>query len=274
MSNGGSIVVRRSLGRRLKQLRTAAGKTWRDVDEAHVASRAKLDRIENGRTRVSVGDVRALCWLYNVDSSVVEQLVEQAINTGGPSWWEDYGDALPAWFAMYVELESAAAELLTWQPLLVPGLLQTPAYQRAVFSAYPETAPDQAERQIRLRSERQRAVLNRTSPLNLTAIIDAGALTREVGGPEVMHEQREHLTKMSTLDHVTVVVLPWSAGAHVAMQGAFNVLGFDSQDDPDVVYLETEVGGRYVEQPPVVAQYRTMLDALRRTSIPIEEYRP
>jgi len=272
MTRGGSVVVRRSLGRRLKQLRISSGKTWRDVHEAHVASRAKLDRIENGRTRVSVGDVRALCFLYDIDDDVVEQLVEQAINTGGPAWWEEYGDALPSWFAMYVELESAASTLATWQPSLVPGLLQTPAYQRAVFETYPELDAAYVERQIKLRTERQRAVLDRDDPLRLTAIIGAEVLAREVGGAGVLAEQRQHLLQMSTRDHVTVLVLPWSAGAHPAMKGQFNVLGFDSEADPDVVYQESDGGGRYVEQSATVERFRGMFGALRKMSLPIEEH--
>ena len=273
MSAGGSIVVRRSLGRRLRQLREKSGKKSADVIEAGIASRAKLARIESGHGPVRMPDVRALCWLYGVDAQTTELLVEQAMNTAEQGWWENYGDAMPSWFGMYVELESAASSLLTWDPELVHGLLQTPAYQRAVFETSPDLKPEYAERQLRLRSERQRAAFDRPKPLRLTAVIGEGTLMRQIGGPEGMAEQRNHLIEISARAHVDVWILGWSAGPHVAMKGAFSVLGFDSPDDPDVVYLETHAGGRYVEQSQMVEEYRRMFDAIRKVSIPIEEYK-
>lgn len=268
------MVVRRSLGRRLRRLREDAGKKASDVIEAGIASRAKLARIESGHGQVRMPDVRALCWLYGVDPQTTELLVEQALNTAEQGWWENYGDAMPSWFGMYVELESAASTLSTWDPELVHGLLQTPSYSRAVIGAAADVSPDHRERQFRLRSERQRSAFDRTVPLHLTAVVGEGALLRQVGGGRGMREQREHLTEMSTRDHIDVWVLPWSAGPHVAMKGAFSILGFESQDDPDVVYLETHAGGRYVEQPAMVADYRRMFDIVRNVSVHIEEYEP
>src|SRR5213080_4915254 len=98
MPISGSTVVRRQLGRRLRRMRDAAGKTERDVEEAGLASRAKLWRIETGKTAIRIADVRALCWLYGADGPTTDALAALAAGTSARGWWEDYGDVLPDWF--------------------------------------------------------------------------------------------------------------------------------------------------------------------------------
>lgn len=103
--------MRRSLGRRLRRLREAAGKTDRDVEEANLASRAKLWRIESGKTPVKVADVRALCWLYGADQPTTDALANLAVGTTTQGWWEVHGETLPRWLGLYLGLEAAAAEI-------------------------------------------------------------------------------------------------------------------------------------------------------------------
>src|SRR6266571_7908737 len=141
----GPTVVRRQLGRRLRRLREVAGKTERDLEEANLLSRAKLWRIESGRTPVKVPDVRALCWLYGVDETTTEALVALAVGTSEQGWQEDYGDVLPGWFSLYLGLEATAGHVYTYDPELVKGLLQTPAYVRAIHEA---SNPDSDEETI------------------------------------------------------------------------------------------------------------------------------
>src|SRR5690349_10089303 len=97
----GSTVIRRQLGRRLRRLRDAAGKTERDVEQAGIASRAKLWRIENGKTPIKMADVRALCWLYGADQPTTDALANLALATDTQGWWEDIAE-LPDWFGLYV----------------------------------------------------------------------------------------------------------------------------------------------------------------------------
>src|SRR5262245_10721141 len=108
MPISGSTVVRRQLGRQLRRLREAAGKTDRDIEEANLASRAKLWRIESGKTPVKVADVRALCWLYGADERTTNRLAELAVGTSSQGWLEDYHDVLPSWFSLYLGLEATA----------------------------------------------------------------------------------------------------------------------------------------------------------------------
>jgi transcriptional regulator with XRE-family HTH domain len=272
----GSTVVRRQLGRRLRRMREAAGKTERDVETAKLLSRTKLWRIESGKTPVKVPDVRALCWLYGADNATTDALAALAIGTSEQGWWEDYGDAVPDWFGLYIGLEAAAGEIRIYDPELVHGLLQTPAYMRALWEAGAGDRSEQAIKgQINLRMQRQRAISDRTPPLRLTAVLNAAVLARPVGGARMMAEQAEWLRELAKLDHVEIRVLPWEAGAHAAMHtGAFIILDFDDPDDPAVVYLETHTGARYLEKPDELNQYRRIFDLIYEKTVPIEEHAP
>ncbi|HEU4425815.1 MAG TPA: helix-turn-helix transcriptional regulator [Pilimelia sp.] len=275
MPISGSTVVRRQLGRRLRRLREAAGKTERDIEEANLASRAKLWRIETGKTPVKVADVRALCWLYGADQPTTDALANLAVGTTSQGWWEDSSDTLPRWFWLYLGLEAAATEIRIYEPELVHGLLQTPGYTRALRQAgNPEGSEDVIQQMIKLRQERQKTLISRTPPLRLTAALNAGVLTRLVGGAQVMAEQVERLRELSRLDHIDIRVLPWEIGAHAAMIGPFAILDFDDPDDPAVAYVETQTGARYLEKPDELQEYRRIFGLVYEKTVPIEEYPP
>jgi transcriptional regulator with XRE-family HTH domain len=269
----GSVVVRKSLGRQLKALRLSAGKSTADVATSGVSSTSKLQRIEAGSAPVKLVDVWGLCRLYGVDEATTDRLAEMAKNSSEKGWWEEYGGIIPAWFSTYVELEAAASRLLAYDPELVHGLLQTPAYHRALIAVDPERSAESADEQIRLRGQRQNAAFDRLQPLQVTVILGEGALARLVGGAEVMAEQKLRLLEVSQQNNVDVRVLTWDAGAHVAMKGAFNVLTFDTDDEhPDIVYLETLAGGRYIEDEDIAARYQRNFGLILDQSISIREY--
>jgi len=272
----GSTVIRRQLGRRLRKLRETAGKTERDVEEAGLASRTKLWRIEAGKVGVRIADVRTLCWLYGADQQTTDALAALAAGTSTQGWWEDYGDVVPDWFGLYVGLEAAAKEIRLYDPELVHGLLQTPAYVRAVYQAGSQPRDEVAiQRQIKLRHERQQILTNRKPPLRVTAILGAGVLARRVGGEEIMAEQVDRLRDLNRLRHVDIRVMPWDFGAHAAMHiGAFEILDFADPDDPPVVYLESHTGARYLEKPEELAEYRKVYDLILQKTVSIEEYEP
>jgi transcriptional regulator with XRE-family HTH domain len=269
----GPTVVRRQLGRRLRRLREAAGKTERDLEEANLLSRAKLWRIETGRTPVKVPDVRALCWLYGVDERTTDALVALAVGTNAQGWQEDYGDVLPGWFSLYLGLEASATHLYTYNAELVHGLLQTPEYVRALHEASNPHGDDGAiQRQVKLRQDRQQAITSREPPLRLTAVFGAGVLARPVGGTDVMAEQVRRLQELNGLSHIEIRVLPWTVGAHAAMVSPFTILDFDDPDDPAVVYLESQTGSRYLEKPEELAEYRRIFDSVEAQSVPLKEF--
>ena len=273
MPVSGPTVVRRQLGRRLRRLREAAGKTERDVELARLASRTKLWRIETGKIAIKLADVRALCWLYGADAEVTESLAGLSAGTAEHGWWEEYGGVVPDWFKLYVGLENAAARLQTYDGELVPGPVQTEDYTRAVYRAAQPGATDGAiDGQVALRRERQETLFRREPPPHLSIVLGAGAVARRVGGDDVMDAQMRHLGELARLDHVEISVLTWEAGAHAAMLGAFRILDFADADDPPLVYLETEVGARYLEKSSELGHYRRIFELINEQAVPIEEY--
>jgi transcriptional regulator with XRE-family HTH domain len=272
MPISGSTVVRRQLGRRLRRLRDAAGKTERDVEEAGLASRVKLWRIEAGKTAVRIADVRTLCWLYGADQATTDALAALAAGTSAQGWWEDYG--VPGWFGLYVGLEAAASEIRIYDPELVHGLLQTPNYLRALFvDSGVEIDEEAIQRQIKIRQERQQAITIRTPPAKVIAILGAGVLARRVGGDAVMTEQIARLKELNQLGHLDIRIMPWEVGGHAAQHiGAFTILDFADPNDPPVVYLESHTGARYLEKEDELAEYRKIYELIYKKTVPIEEY--
>ncbi len=264
--------VRRTLGRQLKKHRELAGKTAADFVEGEVGSAAKMYRIEAGKVPVRPLDVRQMCFIYRVDDVTTAKLIQLAHATNGSSWWESYGTVLPDWFESYVDLEAHARELQSYESDLIPGLLQTKEYHRAIFDADPQKDPASADRTVAFRAERQRATLEGPDPLRIAAVLGEGALARQVGGIPVMDRQCDHLLKLSQRPNIDIRVLPWTAGAHAAMKGTFSVLVPKDQADPDTVYVETRAGGRYMQEGPILAAYRADFAEIRQLSIPIEEH--
>ena len=266
-------LVRRQLGRHLRRLRLAAGKTHADAETAGMGHRSTLWRIEVGRAKVRPSTIRALCWLYDADAATSDTLYAMACRAEQPGWWEEYRTDLPGWFTLYVELEAAARRISTYQPSVVDGRLQTPDYARAVFAAgYPKPSADDVERQVTIRLQRQQQLLTRPEPVQLNLVLCESVLLRAVGGPGVLAAQREHLRTLNQRENIDIRVLTFAAGAHPAVRGQFTVLDMDGDADPDIVYLETINGGRYLEMAPELALYRGTFAELSSCATPLEEY--
>jgi len=274
---GTSTMIRRQLGSKLRQMRLDAGKTVADVGAARLGSETTIWRLENGQGGVpKVGTVLGLCRLYGADAETTDLLIALAEGSDQEDWWEAaYGDVLPRWFQVYVGLEAGASSIRTYDGELVHGLLQTADYARAVYQAsQPDAAEEAIKQHVEIRLERQRNVLNRPQPARMTTLMGAGVLARAVGGPAVMAQQITHLRSLTQHDQVDIRVLPWEAGAHAAMLGAFALLDFDDDADPPIVYIEAEAGARYLAKQNELAGYRRIFDSIYKQSVPLEEYVP
>ncbi len=265
---GGGPTVRRMLvGARLRRLRIEASLTREQAGEALRASEWKIHRLENGQVSFKDRDVADLLALYGVtDAGEVEALLAMAREANRRGWWHQYGELLPQWFRAYIDLESAASLIRTYQGQLVPGLLQTEEYARAVIEGgHAGGSPDEVERRVALRMARQ-ALFARSDGRRLWAVVDEAALRRPVGGPEVMRTQIERLVEASKLRNVTLQVLPVSAGAHPAILGGFSILRFADQDLPDVVYVEHLTSAVYLNKPDHVDHYLQAMEMICRQS--------
>lgn len=270
MTGPGSVVVRRQLGTKLRQLRESAGKSVADVVEAGLASRAKIHKIEGGKGPVKIVDVWALCRLYDADSSTTDALAALAPGTQKEEWWEPYSSAVvPDWFGLRLGLEQSASRFRCFEPLFVHGLLQTEDYAHALTRAEDTLTPDVVDQRVAFRMDRQRRVLG-NGP-DLTVVLGAGALSLVFGSPQIMAAQLDHLRRLDRDGAATVRVLPWSAGAYPVKSG-FDILEFDDQDDPTVVYVEFSAGARYIEQPSQLAEHEHMFGVLLNRTVSIEEW--
>jgi hypothetical protein len=260
---GGPTVQRMLVGAKLRRLRTDLGLTRERAAEHIRASAWKIHRLENGQVGFKERDLLDLLDLYGVqDREEIADTLALAREANHPGWWQHYGDVLPAWFRAYVDLESAASLIRSYEGQFIPGLLQTDDYIRAVVQgAHLTHAPEEVGRRVRLRMARQ-IVLTREQPPRLWAVIDEAALRRPVGGREVMRGQLERLIEATKLDNVTLQVLPFGTGAHPAMAGAFSILRFGDQELPDVVYLEHLTGASYLEKRDEVERYLDIIEIL------------
>lgn len=245
MSSGASPTVRRRrLATELRRLREANGMTA-DLAARQVGiSKSSLSRIENALVSVLPPVVRSLLDLYGVSEDDIDALVQVARDARKRGWWQAYDDVLPDWFSVYVGLEAEAAEIRGFEPQLVPGLLQTPEYARAVIRAEHPDAPDaEVERRVELRIRRQSV----DPAPRLWFVLDEAVLHRPVGGREVMSAQLARLLKAAKTPGTTVQILPFDLGEHASMGSAFSVLTFRHAADLPVGYLETRAGSLYLE---------------------------
>lgn len=260
-------VRRRRLAAELRRLRANSEVTQQQAASHLGCTQAKIGRFETAKRSPSVGDVSALLDFYGVDSAEREQLINLARDARKRGWWHSYSDVLPEWYETYVGLEAEASSIHTYESEAIPGLLQTREYAYAITKSTLIRAHDaEIGRRVDLRIQRQERVTG-DNPLELWAVVGEAALRRRVGGDGVLRRQLEHMLKLGQLPNVTLQVMPLDAGAHPAQAGPFVILRYSNHIDPDVVYLETHVGGLYLEREIELTNYATMMDHLRAHAV-------
>ena len=264
-------VRRRRLALELRRLREAARLTCEEVAEHLECSASKISRVETGRVSVSPRDVRDMLELYGVPADQRESLVQLARDSRQKGWWHAYSDTMQPQMATYIGLESAASEIRIYEVSLIPGLLQTEDYARAVIRAGMVNSPaEDIERRVSLLMARQPAVV-RDDPPKVWAVLDEAALRRRVGGSGLMRLQLEHLLAQAALPNVAVQVIPFAGGAHPAMGRPFIILVFPERVDTDVVYLEDLTSALYLEDVAEVDRYNVFFNHLRATALSFDD---
>jgi transcriptional regulator with XRE-family HTH domain len=272
----GSTVPRRQLGRYLRQLREEAQVTVKLAAEELEWSAPKIWRIESGATSMRALDVEAMCRVYGASADVTQALMGLAKETKARGWWHSYGDAIPAWFELYVGLESAATRLRQYEPELIPGLLQTEAYATGVFRVGdPNMSEVEVHRGIAVRLGRQ-ALLTRTRPAapDLDVVLNEAALRRPLAERGAMADQLHHINEVAARPNVSIRVMPLSAGLHRAAMagGTFVILDFTGNGDirhpePSTVYSDGLTGALYLDKPPEIAAYNEVWASLTSSSL-------
>lgn len=255
-------VRRRKLGLELKRLREAANKKMIEVAAELNCSQAKISSIETGRYKVQPRDVRDMLAFYDVtDIEITDSLMQLARQSAEKSWWHSYSSAVPDWFGTYVGLEAEARTMKTFASHVIPGLLQTEEYARAVTLASFRTEATKPDDVVNLRKARQERLAG-SNPLELWAIIEEPVLHRRVQSSEILCRQLEHLAEMARQSNIHVQVLPLSVGVHPGMANPFILLGFPDDILPEVVYFDHGIGALYLEDADEVAKYRQAFNHL------------
>src|SRR5271157_803929 len=243
-------VRRRELGALLRTLRLEKGLTVEQAAERLMFSMSKLSRIETGHGAATRRDIRDLCDLYDVtDEAERDRLMALAREGKQTGWWQSYD---LDYFATYVGLEAAAVGIRYYQSAIVPGLMQTPDYARAMHEAgVPEFTPERINELVEVRLRRQR-LLVQDPPVRLEVVLDEAVLHRLVGGPAVMGAQLDRLIALSNQPNVTMQVIPYTVGAHPAMDSTFNILEFTGSVASVI----------YVERPQDIRRYQEIFEHL------------
>jgi transcriptional regulator with XRE-family HTH domain len=266
-----SAALRRRLTVELKRLRGQAKLTQRQVADSLDWSPSKVIRIEQGTVRIGVTDLQALLRLYGVsDSDVISELTAMARDSKKLPFTE-YREVVSAETLRYFQYEANALIIRQVHALLVPGLLQIEEYSRAVLETF-GARPEAAEKIVDSRKERQE-LFDQSEPPEAFFILDEAVLRRAVGGKKTMSRQIDHLVEMSRRPDITIQVVPFSVGAHSAMQGPFVHLEFPAENDPDVIFVENTLGDTiFRDDEEITAQYREQFWVLEDLAAPPEAF--
>ncbi|MEU2870791.1 helix-turn-helix transcriptional regulator [Streptomyces olivoreticuli] len=254
------------LGAELRKLREQAGVSSTEAGRLLGTSQAQISNIEASRVGVSGDRVRAMARNYDcTDQPLIDALADMAGERKG-GWWEEYRETLPTGLVELTELEHHATALHVAQVINIPGLLQTIDYARAIFrEAVPSLRAHDIEHRVSHRIKRQ-AILHRDDPPPYTAIVHEAALRMEFGGPSVAKAQLDHLIEASTLDNVTVVVIPFG-GTSFPSSGH----GVDYLSGPvpqlDTVLLDVAQGGAQIDAAAKLKKYRLVLDRMEKVAL-------
>jgi transcriptional regulator with XRE-family HTH domain len=256
-------VRRRELGALLRSLRNEKGLTVDQVATSLMCSPSKVSRMETGHGAATPRDIRDLCNLYGVtDEAERDRMMKLSHEGKQQGWWQSYD--LP--YSTYVGLEAEAVAISDFQSSVVPGLLQTAEYARAGHEgAMPRLSPDQIERQIEAKLTRQ-SLLTQERPPSFRAVLDEAVLHREVGGPKVMKAQLERLIEVACLPNVTIQVIPFTFGAHPAVESNFNILEMPAWTR-GVVFVEGLVGSIYLEKDDDLKRYQKIFEQLQTIAL-------
>ncbi|MEV4531890.1 helix-turn-helix transcriptional regulator [Streptosporangium sp. NPDC049304] len=256
----------RRLASELRRLRQAAGLSQDDVVEKTHVNIVTLYRIETAQTKPQLRTLMALLDVYGVTDETRADLMALQKEAKQRGWLHGFEANLLGQYSAYIGLEAEAQQAINYESLFVPGLLQTEDYARAVIRGVRPTAPDdENEHRVTARMQRQR-LLEGDTPIRLWAILDQAALYRKVGSEAIMHDQLAHLAQQAKRPHITVQIIPFSAGAHPGMPGSFIVLKF-GPDAPDVIHIDSMAGDLFLEKETEIQRYNQICEHLRAIAL-------
>ncbi|MEW2519017.1 helix-turn-helix domain-containing protein [Actinacidiphila alni] len=269
-SSGGSTVRLMVLGRRLRDLRVAAGKSFEDAAVVLDVAPLTIRRMELAKGKWKLPYVKTLLEEYGVPADEARTFLALVRDANQPGWWHRYRDALPTWFSGYVSLEEEASLIRAYEPHYIPGLLQTEEYAMTVLRAGLHDAEEEVERRVAVRMQRQK-LLTTAEPPELWVVMDETVFRRPMVPVEVMRSQIDRIIEVTEqLPNVKLQVLPFGICAHEGMYGAFHIFRFPHEEISDIAYVENLVGAVYLDEYDDVTNFQEALDRLCAHALPVQ----
>ncbi len=266
MGRGNASACYRELGAELRKRREVAGLTGDDIGRVTGWHRSKVSRVELGHAEISVVDAihyLAACKVFATEAREILDLCRDAERKLG-YWVASHGEWLADSFSSLIYHEATTDRWVGYEPMVVPGLLQTRGYARAWMERTPTLSGEAIDAAVRRRGDRQQ-VLHRPTPGWFTFFVHEQALRLQVGNRAIMHEQLLKLVLMAALPHVSLRVLPASAGERGLFGGSFQL--FEYRDHNPLVYFSSAWNGVFLEDKDFVADYRRLLPDLASVAL-------
>lgn len=273
----GPVVPRKRLAEELRRLRDEAGLTLESVAAQLMVSTSKLSRLENAQGSPQGRDVRDLIKLYGIEGTTLAELLMRWVRAARKQgWWNDYPQSIVGGLDAHLAYETEAEVERVYTIPVLPVLLQTVDYTRALCgSMEPWRTGDEVEQLIEIRLRRQAALEQRDDlpPLRLIAVTHEASVHQLVGSKEIMHAQLDYLVERSTASNIDLRVLPFAISPPFTSTCMYALLEFGEAMDRDVLHIETHAGFRYIETKETVTQYRKRYEQLYNSALTQEESR-
>lgn len=269
VSRGDPAPLRWLIGVELARYRNEATLSLTEASARSGISRAKLSHLETGRQHQDPADIMRLLHTYGAQQEDIDRLVSLTGRADEATWWAPWAQVVPDWFKTFVGLEGLAETEFVFEPIIIPGLLQTAEYASAITARTPRVRADHSERFVGFRMARTRRLTDPERPLRLHAVLTEGALRLAVGDRELRQAQLRHLVDMAALPTVTIQVIRPEDGPHTALTGQFVVLGFENVRS--IGYVELHDGAVYLQDADQVRTYTMVAEDLQRVGLGHEQ---
>jgi transcriptional regulator with XRE-family HTH domain len=257
------LMLRRRLRTELRTARLESNLTQEQVARAMEWSMSKMNRIEKAKSGISANDLRVLLPFLGIKDKVrADELIDLGRAAREIPWWSRYKEVAPEKLLELIDYESAASAVSQFEPMFVPGILQTEEYARAVLQVFydEKSAAERLTAMVELRTRRI-GLLTRENAPNFSFVLDEPVIHRVVGSSAIMGRQFHHLASIAKLPNVTIQVVPFTAGPHPGMKGPFEVVQFADEPDDNIVFLEGPQGDIISEDQK---ETRSYLEAFTR----------
>jgi transcriptional regulator with XRE-family HTH domain len=265
VSRGDPAPLRWLIGVELARYRNAVKLSLTEASDRSGISRAKLGHLETGRQQQDPDDIARLLATYQVDQNDIDRLISLTSRADEATWWAPWAQVVPDWLKTFVGLEGLAESEFVFEPIIIPGLLQTEQYAAALTANTPRVRADHSERFVGFRIARTRRLTDPERPLKVHAVLTDGALRLAVGDLELRQAQLRHLLAMAELPTVTIQVIRPEDGPHTALTGQFVLLGFETVRS--IGYVELQDGALYLQDADQVRTYSMVANDLQRAAL-------